>query len=77
MNVTAGTSVKLSVPPLVLSEIAPPEITSTEREVWYDDAGKPCAYGATAHGHQWLHLPGLASFCFTDTGEEVRAIPQL
>lgn len=68
---------KLSIPPLVLSEIVPPEITSIEREVWYDSTGEPGAYGMTTDGHHWLHLPGLASFCFTDTEEEVRAIPQL
>jgi hypothetical protein len=30
----------------------------------------------TADGHHWLHLPGLASFCFTDTREAVRVIVQ-
>jgi hypothetical protein len=30
----------------------------------------------TTDGHHWLHLPGLASFCFTNTGEEVRVIAQ-
>lgn len=67
---------KLSVPPLVLSKMVPPKMVSAEGEVWYDGAGEPCAYGMTADGHHWLHLPGLASFCFTDTGEEVRAIAQ-
>ena len=67
---------KLSVPPLVHSEVAPPTMGSAEGEVWYDGAGEPCAYGVTTDGHHWLHLPGLASFCFPDTGEEVRVIAQ-
>jgi hypothetical protein len=68
--------VKLSVPPLILSEMVPPKMVSAEGEVWYDGAGEPCAYGMITDGHHWLHLPGLASFCFTDTGEEVRVIAQ-
>jgi hypothetical protein len=69
--------VKLSIPPLVLSEIVPPEITSAEQEVWYDGTGTPCAYGVTTDGRHWLHLPGLASFCFTNMEEEVRVVTQL
>lgn len=44
-------------------------------EVWRDQDGTVCAYGYSRGDERWLHLPGLASFRFNTTSEEVHAIP--
>jgi hypothetical protein len=60
-----------AVPPL-------PSVDDGGLQVWRDNDGTVCAYGHTVRGLHWMHLPGLANFCFgedADTVDMVTAIP--
>lgn len=46
-------------------------------QIWRDSDGNICAYGNTSNGRHWMHLPNLASFCFSSGEQEVKAIAQL
>jgi len=52
-----------------------PDIADPEVQVWRENDGTVCAYGYTADGLRWMYLPGLASFCFGDSVDEIVAIP--
>ena len=51
-----------------------PDRAEGEVEVWYED-GQVCAYGYPAHGQNWLHVPGLATFRFLRADQPVVGIP--
>ena len=53
---------------------ATPVNDAPEVEVWRDVDGTVCAYGHTLNGKHWMHLPGLARFCFDGRHGEVKAI---
>src|SRR5687768_1434952 len=50
-----------------------PDAASDDVEVWYEPDGRTVAALGHADGGEgwWLHMPGLASFRFTDTGDVV------
>jgi hypothetical protein len=52
-----------------------PDIADPEVQVWRENDGTVCAYGHTAGGVHWMHLPGLASFRFGDGMDAIVAIP--
>ena len=51
-----------------------PDVADPKVQVWRDLDGTVCAYGHTAGGIHWMHLPGLASFRFDGEAGEVEAI---
>jgi hypothetical protein len=53
---------------------AEPDKDAPEVEVWRDLEWTVCAYGHTLNGQHWMHLPGLARFCFDGRNGEVKAI---
>ena len=52
-----------------------PDFGDAEVQVWRDHAGSICAYGYTRDEQHWMHVPGIASFCFARHAVEVTAIP--
>jgi hypothetical protein len=59
----------------IADEVAvPPEDACGEVEVWREH-GEVCAYGYQARGHNWLYLPGRATFRFLRGDEPVLGIP--
>jgi hypothetical protein len=46
-------------------------------QIWRDIDGNICAFSNTSDGQHWLHLPNLASFCFSSSEQEVKAIAHL
>src|SRR5437879_6214286 len=56
--------------------VVPPPVSASSPlvEVWRDNEGQICAYGETVGEDCWMHLPGLASFRFSSTGDEVTAV---
>jgi len=64
---------------LVITDAAPvlppqPDALDYPAQIWRDDGGNICAYGNTSGGKHWMHLPNLASFCFSSREHEVKAI---
>jgi hypothetical protein len=54
--------------------VPPPTWTTNPRsEVWRDREGGVFAYAESLGGQYWMHLPGLASFRFSNRGDEVTA----
>ena len=51
-----------------------PDRAEGEVEVWHEH-GQVCAYGYPAHGQNWLHVPGLATFRFLRADQPVVGIP--
>ncbi|MBA3474630.1 MAG: hypothetical protein H0T57_15655 [Rubrobacter sp.] len=66
------------IPELSISnvDLAPalPDANDPEVQVWRDLDGTICGYGHTVGGAYWMHLPGLASFCFGGGEDRVTAI---
>lgn len=42
-------------------------------EIWRDTTGAIYAYGERHGDECWMHVPGIASYCFTPEGDEVAA----
>src|SRR5687768_7877052 len=42
-------------------------------ELWRDNDGTICAYGGNLNGTCWLHLPGVATFSFSDENAQITA----
>src|SRR5688572_26772684 len=42
-------------------------------ELWRDNDGTICAYGGSLNGTCWMHLPGVATFSFSDENAEITA----
>jgi hypothetical protein len=59
---------------IVEEEAILPDRAEGEVEVWHEH-GQVCAYGYPAHGQNWLHVPGLATFRFLRADQPVVAIP--
>jgi hypothetical protein len=53
-----------------------PNMPNSDVEEWRDNDGMVCAYGYTLDDHHWMHLPGLASFRFRHSSDEVVAFVQ-
>jgi hypothetical protein len=45
-------------------------------QIWHDYGGEPCAYAYHLNGDYWLHIPQVASYCFSKTGTDITAFPQ-
>jgi len=56
--------------------VVPPPVSGSGPliEVWRDNEGEICAYGETIGEDCWMHLPGLASFRFSNARDEVTAV---
>jgi len=52
-----------------------PDIADPQVQVWRENDGSVCAYGHNVDGAHWMHLPELASFCFSEDVDGVTAIP--
>ena len=50
-----------------------PDLADPNVEVWRDQDGAVAAYGHKGDGKHWMHLPGVASFRFSSSGNEVEA----
>jgi len=79
---TLGEMLQHKIPDLAIADAdsmvpALPEVNSPKVQVWCDHDGEAFAYGHTANGTHWMHLPGLASFCFEEGTDRVTAIRQL
>ncbi len=56
------------------AQVPPPATALNPRvEIWRDNAGAIYAYGEIVGEDCWMHLPGLASFSFTRSGDEIAA----
>ena len=42
-------------------------------ELWRDNDGTICAYGGSLNGTCWMHLPGVATFNFSDANSQIVA----
>lgn len=42
-------------------------------ELWRDNDGTICAYGGNLNGTCWMHLPGVATFSFSEENEQIVA----
>jgi len=54
-----------------------PEFAGQAAEIWYDPDGQPCAYGYHADDYFWMHWPGLATYRFDSTSNQVLAYPTI
>jgi hypothetical protein len=63
----------MRIPPLVPAQghATLPEAADGDVEIWRED-GQICAYGYAGKGHEWMHVPNLATF---QLGTEVAAFP--
>ena len=50
-----------------------PDPDDPDVEVWRDQDGAVAAYGHSVDGKHWMHLPGVASFRFSSSGNKVEA----
>lgn len=53
-----------------------PDPTDLALEVWRENDGSICAYGHVVQEQYWIHFVGLASYCFSQTSDQVIAYPQ-
>ena len=53
-----------------------PRVTDPRVTHWRDNDGAVCAYGESADGSHWLHLPSLASFRFDGQSTTITAFPR-
>ena len=51
-----------------------PEASLGRVQVWRDAEGEISAYGYTVGERHWMHLPAVATFCFSAEADEVLAI---
>jgi hypothetical protein len=45
-------------------------------QIWRDYQGEACAYAYRLNGDYWLHIPRVASYCFSKTTTEITAFPE-
>jgi hypothetical protein len=64
---------KLSIQRVGSEPCAPVPVPGRQAEVWRDREGTVSAYAEIIDQHYWMHLPGLASFCFSDRSNEITA----
>ncbi len=53
-----------------------PDPNDSALEVWRENDGTICAYGHRMQEQYWLHFVGLASYCFSQSADQVVAYPQ-
>ena len=51
----------------------PLDAANPDIELWRDNDGTICAYGGNLNGACWMHLPGVATFSFSDENAEITA----
>jgi len=49
------------------------DTSNPDIELWRDNDGTICAYGGNLNGTCWLHLPGVATFSFSDENAQITA----
>jgi hypothetical protein len=64
---------KLSIKGPLTAESAVYRTPGPHAEVWRDSHGQIAAFSEIVGEQYWMHLPGIASFCFSGTKDEVAA----
>jgi hypothetical protein len=67
---------KLSIARTDLRAPVLPDLTDPSVQVWHENNGSVCAYGYNASGQNWMHFPGLGSYCFSNHSDEVIAFAE-